>query len=111
MVKNSSISVTDIIADPIIGTSLLLAIFLYIHGSFLCYQIIGPAVAGLPDLLLRLCGTAGTSGTAGISGTSVTAGASGTAGTSGTSDTCGKVSRGNFVSGVANFVIFKFVGQ
>ena len=28
---------------------------LYIHGSFLCYQIIGLAVAGLPDLLLRLC--------------------------------------------------------
>ena len=34
---------------------ILLALFLYIHGSFLCYQIIDPAVAGLPDLLPHLC--------------------------------------------------------
>ena len=34
---------------------IILAIFLYIHGSFLCYQIIGPVVAGQLDLLLHLC--------------------------------------------------------
>ena len=34
---------------------IILAIFLYIHGSFLRCQIIGPAQAGLPDLLLHLC--------------------------------------------------------